>query len=137
MKQFCGLFLGILLAISLGNCGTERPIYELGELQGHWRRVRSNNLDADSMLLQIEGNSAVILYAPPNSNYSNNELKWTSIAPVISPRDFTLSDKSVDGTRWAADLFVEQFDGDSIQEFTLKSSKFLAAPGGEQTWVRE
>lgn len=137
MKQFCSLFLGISLALSLGNCGTERPIYELGELEGTWHRLSSNNLEADSMVLQIEGSSAVIVYAPVGSNFSNNELKWIDITPVVSPTNFTLLDKSADGSRWSAALFVDAFDGDSIQAFTLESVAFSSAPGGEQTWVRE
>lgn len=137
MKQLSLLFLGLVFWLSFSHCTTERFNYDLDVLQGNWRRVDSNNPDADSMLLQVNGSSGVILYAPPGSNFSNQELKWTNINSIAFPKDFTLFDKSADSTRWVADLYVTSFDGDSIMEFRLRSTDHLAAPGGEQTWVRE
>jgi hypothetical protein len=77
------------------------------------------------------------LYAPTNSNFSNNELKWTGIAAVVPPKDFTFLDKSIDGNFWAANIFVELVENDSIKSFRVVSDAFAAAPGGEQKWVRD
>lgn len=137
MKLIYGCLLVWITALGFSNCGTETPIYDLDVLQGNWRRISSNNPIADSMLLQIDGSSGVIIYAPYNSNFSDNELKWTGITSVVSPRNFVLSDKSADGNLWEAAIFVEEFDRDSIQKFTLRSSQFSSAPGGEQVWIRE
>ncbi|MFK7797017.1 MAG: hypothetical protein AB8E82_06155 [Aureispira sp.] len=137
MRYIAYFFLGLVIAISWGSCAPQLPNYNLEELQGNWRRVSGNNTEADSMLLQISGSSAVILYAPVNSDFSNNELKWTGIAPVVFPRDFTFMDKSIDGNFWAANIFVERVENDSIKSFTVVSDAFAAAPGGEQEWVRE
>lgn len=137
MKQLCYLFLGVILVVGLGNCGTERPVYNLELLQGTWRRISGNNPDADSMLLKVQGTSAVILYAPPYSNFSRGEQKWTRITPVVAPNNFTLLDKSTDDNQWGATILVEIFERDTIVQFSLKSDKYLAAPGGIQVWVRE
>lgn len=137
MKQLYGLLLGWTIITGLSNCATETPRFDLDVLQGNWRRINSNNPNADSMLLKVEGSSGVILYAPSTSNFSDNELKWTGITSVVSPRNFVLSDKSADGNLWEAAILVQEFDGDSIQQFILRNSQFSAAPGGEQTWQRE
>ena len=137
MRYIACVFLGLIIITSWGSCASQLPTYSLEKLQGRWRRIASNNTEADSMLLQISGSSAVILYAPANSNFSNNELKWTGITPVVLPRDFTFSDKSIDGNFWAANIFVDLVENDSIKSFIVVSDAFAAAPGGEQKWVRE
>ncbi len=137
MKQLFGFFLGSVLLFGISACAEERPTHDLSELQGDWQRISSNNPDADSMQLRVDGTSAIVLYAPLTSNFSNNELKWTNIREATGLRDFTLSDKSADNRRWEAELAVLDFVGDSILEFKLTSVEYRDAPGGEQTWVRK
>jgi hypothetical protein len=137
MKQLIGLLLLVALGLLGSSCGTERPQYDLEQLKGSWRRTFSSNIDADSMLLKIDGSSALIIEVPSSSSFSVNELKWTSIQPVASHSGFSLSDKSADGRRYDSKLIVEQVENDVIVQFRLLSEDFEAAPGGDQQWERE
>lgn len=125
-------YIGMLCCLLIMACGQPSPNYGKEILQGNWLRINSSDARSDSMRVHIAtGDSAIVTFAPPNSNFSAQQLKWRSITPVVESGDFQFLDLSADGNLWKAFIIME-----SEVELRIISAEHPNAPGGEQEWIK-
>ena len=128
---------GLWSLLGLAACGTQSPEYDLEVLQGKWQRLYSSDTRSDSMVLEVRGDSAVILYVPTGSNFNTGQVKWRGITSVVEPGNFTCADLSADGDRWQAAIFmIDDETGATPEACEVVNQNYPDAPGGVQGWER-
>lgn len=124
------LFLAIFAA-----CATDSPRYDKGALAGRWLRIASTDTRSDSMVIEVRGDTAQIVWVPDSSNFEVGQLKWLKIIEVVEEGDFLCSDLSADGDRWEASILI--IGKDSLPNTCeVINRKYPNAPGAIQEWVR-
>lgn len=126
-----------LLCLCSTACRVDTPAYKLDVLQGRWRRISSTDIRSDSLLIEVDNDSAVIVYAPASSNFAAGQIKWRSLNAIASVGDFSVSDLSADSSRWGATIYMDENGDQAPISFTIISNNYPNAPGGSQYWEKE
>lgn len=124
----------ILFVLGITACQVPTPEYQVAQLHGTWLRTSSTNPHADSLQIEIAGDSAVIRAVPTGSDFVVGNLKWTSIVAIAQNGDFSLTDYSADGKTGKATIYMSST---SDTAFTLYNGTYPSAPGSAQTWVKQ
>ncbi|MBL4650217.1 MAG: hypothetical protein JKY03_10830 [Aureispira sp.] len=125
-------YIGMLYCLMIMACGKPSPNYDKEVLIGNWLRINSSDARSDSMTVYIEsGDSAIVTFVPPSSNFFLKQRKWHSITAIAEFGDFQFLDLSADSNLWKAFIIMK-----SKTELRIKSAEYPNAPGGTQTWVK-
>ncbi|CAA6828707.1 MAG: Unknown protein [uncultured Aureispira sp.] len=125
-------YIGMLCCLLIMACAKPSPKYDKEVLEGDWLRTSSSDARSDSMIVHVGiGNAAAVLFAPPNSNFSLQQLKWQKIRAVAESGDFQLLDLSADGNLWKAFILMK-----SETELEIINADYPNAPGGVQKWIK-
>lgn len=132
MKLLKGIFLLIVL-LQFMACGGGTTLFTEEDLHGDWKRVWSTDPRSDSMVIRIEENYAIVIFAPDSSDFEQNDLKWIAISPVVEPGNFQFYDSGLgaDDEYWKASIEMT-----SLTSFKVTSLDYPDAPGGKQKWIK-
>lgn len=123
--------LFFVFCIGISACQTPAPKYQLDILQGNWLRISSTDPRSDSLLINVQNDSAKVLFAPNTSDFTIGQKKWSNLSPIVENGDFELYDLSGDGRSWKAAITM---NSDSTLE--LKNLSYPNAPGAWQSWIK-
>ena len=120
------LIIGFVTFASCNNSDEASP--NSGNLlDGQWVRVDGNNPNANSMKVEISGNSATVL-DPASTSLSVGDLKWKEITSVADNK-YEHLELGSDGNYYDASITV-------VNNNTIEILVLASGPGNEQEWDR-